>query len=32
MSNTNARIETELEVKTYLQKLQYALDQGNERS
>lgn len=28
MSYTNARIESELEIRTYLQKLQYALDQG----
>ena len=30
MSYTNARIESELEIRTYLQKLQYALDQGAE--
>lgn len=32
MSYTNARIESELEIRTYLQKLQYALDQGAEIS
>lgn len=30
MSYTNARIESKLEIRTYLQKLQYALDQGAE--
>lgn len=32
MSYTNARIESELEIRTYLQKLQYVLDQGAEIS
>ena len=32
MSYTNARKESELEIRTYLQKLQYALDQGAEIS
>lgn len=32
MSYTNARIESELEIRTYLQKLQYALDQDAEIS
>lgn len=32
MSYTNARIESELEIRTYLQKLQYTLDQGAEIS